>query len=286
MTSTLEHQPELIPQLGGVGGISRRSADEYDRQVSTLLYRREDEDVESMRKALARFVAAERMRIAVRSLLDVDDEVETGIDLTLLAESTLGAAMAIAAPRVPIAAIGIGKLGGTELGLSSDLDVVFVHGGSTEQDIEEASRVAEVVVKMLNGSTPAQQIWALDVDLRPEGKNGALIPSLAAARHYYLEGRAETWERQAMTRARVVAGDQHVGEVAMRLLEEFVWKSVFDDGHAREIRRMKARVEAERIPTGEDPQFHLKLGRGSQSDVEWTVQLLLMRHGIRATGTR
>jgi glutamate-ammonia-ligase adenylyltransferase len=102
----------------------------------------------------------------------------------------------------------------------------------------------------------------------------------------YYDRYAEVWERQALVRARPVAGDPDVGARFMALIEPHVWgHTPFPVEWEREIRRMKARVERERIPAGEDPQFHLKLGRGSLSDVEWTAQLLQLRHGIRATGT-
>ena len=92
------------------------------------------------------------------------------------------------------------------------------------------------------------------------------------------------WERQALVRARFVAGDADVGRRFLELIEPHVWKGL-DDSDVREIRRIKARVERERIPAGDDPQFHLKLGRGSLSDVEFTAQLLQLQHGVRATGT-
>ena len=82
-----------------------------------------------------------------------------------------------------------------------------------------------------------------------------------------------------------MAGDPELGQRFLDLLAEAVWDRPFTDEHEREIRRMKARIERERIPPGEDPEFHLKLGRGSLSDVEWTVQLLQLRTGIRAPST-
>jgi glutamate-ammonia-ligase adenylyltransferase len=82
-----------------------------------------------------------------------------------------------------------------------------------------------------------------------------------------------------------VAGDVGVGSRFMELVDDVLWGSALSEEHVREIRRMKARIERERIPPGDDPQFHLKLGRGSLSDVEWTAQLLQLRHRIPATGT-
>ncbi|MDP9442664.1 MAG: bifunctional glutamine-synthetase adenylyltransferase/deadenyltransferase, partial [Actinomycetota bacterium] len=119
--------------------------------------------------------------------------------------------------------------------------------------------------------------------LRPEGRQGVLARSLESYSSYY--GRwAQTWERQALVRARVAAGDPMVGQRFLDVVAPFVWGPL-SDPEVREIRRMKARIERERVPPGEDPQFHLKLGRGSLADVEWTVQLLQLRHSMAEPST-
>jgi glutamate-ammonia-ligase adenylyltransferase len=140
------------------------------------------------------------------------------------------------------------------------------------------------LLEVVNGRTPSARLYALDTSLRPEGKQGPPARSLDAYRTYYQRW-AQTWERQALLRARPVAGDTDVAAALVETAEAFVWGRPFTDDDVREVRRMKARIERERIPPGDDPQFHLKLGRGSLSDVEWTVQLLQLRHGVRGTGT-
>ena len=125
---------------------------------------------------------------------------------------------------------------------------------------------------------------ATDVALRPEGRHGLLARSLEAFDTYYSQ-RAAVWERQALLRASLVAGDEEVAARFAALVYGLLWRQPLDDEGAREIRRMKARIERERLPPTSDPQFHLKLGRGSLSDVEWTVQLLQLRHGVPGTGT-
>src|SRR5690606_7551285 len=164
------------------------------------------------------------------------------------------------------------------------LDVHFVHDGSTAADHEEGLRLAAGVLRFLAGATPAQRIYEIDADLRPEGRQGALSRSLDGYATY-LDRWAQTWERQAFTRARPVAGDTELGERFLDLLAGAVWDRPFGDEQEREIRRMKARVERERIPPGEDERFHLKLGRGALADVEWTVQLLQLRTRTRAPST-
>ena len=151
-------------------------------------------------------------------------------------------------------------------------------------DAQEGLRVASGLVRFLAGATPAQRIYPIDATLRPEGRQGALSRSLEGY-SAYLDRWAQTWERQALTRARPVAGDPDLGRRFLDLLAGAVWDRPFTEEHEREIRRMKARIERERIPPGEDPEFHLKLGRGSLSDVEWTVQLLQLRTGVRSPST-
>jgi glutamate-ammonia-ligase adenylyltransferase len=116
-----------------------------------------------------------------------------------------------------------------------------------------------------------------------------LARSLGGFQQYYAQW-GLTWERQALTKARFVAGDAELGARFTALATEFTYEQPMTDDDVREIRRTKARIERERIPPGEDPQFHLKLGRGSLSDVEFTVQLLQLVHGgehpdVRVPGT-
>ena len=200
-----------------------------------------------------------------------------------MAEAALEVALEAVRPTVPFAVIALGRFGGAELSYASDLDLVFAFEGTAADDHAEGLRVASALRRFMQGATPATRLWAVDVDLRPEGKQGLLARSVEGYRRYFADW-ALMWERQAMLRARPVAGDAGVAAAFMDVLDEHVWGGGCADD-VREIRRLKAGVERERIPAGEDPQFHLKLGRGSLSDVEWTVQLLQMRHGIRATGT-
>ncbi|MHB8671788.1 MAG: [protein-PII] uridylyltransferase family protein, partial [Acidimicrobiales bacterium] len=167
---------------------------------------------------------------------------------------------------------------------ASDLDVVFVYEGFSTADFAEAERAAEELLWFLGGEGGPARIRTLDLGLRPEGRQGPLARSLEGYRQYY-ERYVETWELQALVRARPVAGDQALGERFMELIEPYVWGEPLSEARAREIRRMKARIERERIPAGEDSQFHLKLGRGSLSDVEFTAQMLQLRHGVREPAT-
>ncbi len=209
---------------------------------------------------------------------------EVGAGISAIAEASVEAALEAVGSALPFAVVALGRFGGSELSYASDLDVVFVYDGTTATDYEEAMRLAMSLRRFLAGSTPTERIWEIDLDLRPEGTRGPLARSLDAYAAYFRRW-ALVWERQAMLRARPVAGDGVVAQRFMELLEEFVWAPGVSDDDVREIRRTKARVERERLPPGEDPEFHLKLGRGSLSDVEWTVQLAQLAAGVRGPST-
>jgi glutamate-ammonia-ligase adenylyltransferase len=144
--------------------------------------------------------------------------------------------------------------------------------------------VASGLLRFLGGDTPAERVWAMDAGLRPEGRNGPLARSLEGW-STYLERWLSTWERQAYLRVRVVGGDRVLGARLVEHIEDAVWAKPFTADDVREVRRMKARIEKERLGRDEDPEFHLKLGRGSLSDIEFTVQLLQLRHRVRGAAT-
>jgi glutamate-ammonia-ligase adenylyltransferase len=235
--------------------------------------------------ALRHFFETETVRIAAQDILDLSGLRETGRALADLGAAVVAAGLHAVAPGVPMAVIAMGSFGGAEIAYGSDLDVLLVYEGTSASDVKSAEQAASALFRLCNGSTPAEGIVRIDASLRPEGKQGPLARSLDAFELYHRRWGA-TWERQALLRARPVAGDAAVIERFVALCDATVWSSPLDETAEREIRRMKARIERERIPPSDDPQFHLKLGRGSLSDVEWTAQLLQLRTGTRATGTR
>jgi glutamate-ammonia-ligase adenylyltransferase len=234
--------------------------------------------------ALRGLVESETLRILSADLLHPAPPTGTSRELAQLGDAALAAALHAAAPRVRFGIVAMGRLGGEELAYGSDLDVLLVYDGSGAGDAALAEEATTAIFKLLNGPTPAERIWTVDASLRPEGRQGPLARSLDAYAEYHRR-RIETWERQALLRARPVAGDAGVLERFMDLTADAVFATPFGTEEMRAIRRMKARIERERIPAGEDPLFHLKLGRGSLSDVEWTVQLLQLEHGIAEAGT-
>lgn len=286
---SLEQHPDTLAALADDDALRPRSRAALGASVSAALRWRSG--AADRREALRRFKRSELLRIAAGGVVGANDAAAIAHGLGDLAEAVLEAALATVDPPVPLAVIAMGRLGGAELAYPSDLDVLLVYGGESTGDARgdspEAFMAAEAsaaeLLRVVNGATPDAAIYHLDVGLRPEGRQGHLVRSLEGYRAYY-ERWSHTWERQALLRARPVAGDPVVGARFMEIVDAYLRRPVTEE-EVREIRRMKTRIERERIPPREDPQFHLKLGRGTISDVEWTVQLLQLREGLRSPGT-
>ncbi|MEU6139149.1 bifunctional [glutamine synthetase] adenylyltransferase/[glutamine synthetase]-adenylyl-L-tyrosine phosphorylase [Streptomyces sp. NPDC047081] len=192
------------------------------------------------------------------------------------------------------AVIGMGRFGGHELGYGSDADVLFVHEprpGVPEQSASEAANKVVAEMRRLLQIPSADPPLLVDADLRPEGKSGPLVRTLNSYEAYYRRW-SLVWESQALLRAEPVAGDEDLGRRFIELVDPLRYPAEgLGDDAVREIRRLKARMESERLPRGADPKLHTKLGPGGLSDVEWTVQLMQLRHGwvepgLRTTRTR
>ena len=173
----------------------------------------------------------------------------------------------------------MGRFGGAELGFGSDADVMFVHQPQPGVTAEDAQRVAERIINELRRICVDPVLeFELDLDLRPEGKKGAIARTIDSYASYY-ERWSDTWEAQALLRARVIAGSEQLRAAFTQLIDKYRYPQNLSATAILEVRRIKARVETERLPQGADPKRHLKLGRGSLSDVEWLVQLLQLQHG-------
>lgn len=233
----------------------------------------------------------ELLRISVADLCVPFGVEEVGYALTDVATATLQTTLdrvtrAVAEargvePPTRLAIVAMGRYGGHELGYGSDADVMFVHDPLPGAEPQEAATFARTVVNELRrllseaGKDPALEV---DADLRPEGRQGPMVRTLESYAAYYATWSA-VWEAQALLRAQAVAGDADLRERFTALIDPLRFSA---DGLSAddtvEIRRIKARVDAERLPRGADPATHFKLGRGGLADVEWTVQLLQMQH--------
>ena len=236
---------------------------------------------------------AELARIASADLLGLMDVRQVCLELTYVWEAVLEAALRAEVfadlassphdePPARLAVIGMGRLGGAELGYGSDADVMIVAEPSEGSDggsdaIAWAAKIVDQMRTRLSkpsGDPPLE----VDLGLRPEGRSGAVVRTIASYERYYREW-GEVWERQALLRAAVVAGDRGVGDAFLEAIDAFRYPAGgAKPSDIREIRRIKARVDNERLPRGADRATHTKLGRGALADVEWTVQLLTMQH--------
>ncbi|MBI3212482.1 MAG: bifunctional [glutamine synthetase] adenylyltransferase/[glutamine synthetase]-adenylyl-L-tyrosine phosphorylase [Mycobacterium sp.] len=234
------------------------------------------------RRELARIASADLL-----GMLEVRDVCRA---LTSIWVAVLQAALeAVIKANVPadgvvpaqIAVIGMGRLGGGELGYGSDADVLFVcepaDGIAEAKAVKWSVSVAEQVRALL-GTPSADPPLEVDTNLRPEGRNGPLVRTLASYQAYYQQW-AQAWEVQALLRAHRVAGDPDLGQRFLLMIDETRYPAGGVSAEAvQEIRRVKARIDAERLPRGADPNTHTKLGRGGLGDIEWTVQLLQLRY--------
>ncbi|MEI5582415.1 bifunctional glutamine-synthetase adenylyltransferase/deadenyltransferase, partial [Agromyces sp. CCNWLW208] len=186
---------------------------------------------------------------------------------------------------IEFAVIGMGRFGGRELGIGSDADILYVYRAAGAEPDAAHTRALKVVSELVRVSEDARLPFELDANLRPEGRNGVVARSLDAYRAYYARW-SLTWEAQALLRARGVAGDPALIDDFTALADTVRYPERIAEREVREVKRIKARVESERLPQGADPTRHLKLGRGSLSDVEWYVQLVQLEHAARVPSLR
>ena len=194
--------------------------------------------------------------------------------------------------RAHVLLVAMGRYGGRESSFASDADVVAVHRAASGASEEEAAASALAVVgrvRELLGAPGPQMGVSVDLGLRPEGRNGPMSRSLGAYADYFCSW-SSPWERQALLRARPI-GSGPLADAYLEVIDPVRYGPAPDGAALREIRLLKARMEAERLPRGADPALHVKLGPGGLADVEWTIQLLQLRHArdctaLRATGTR
>ncbi|MFH9614519.1 bifunctional [glutamine synthetase] adenylyltransferase/[glutamine synthetase]-adenylyl-L-tyrosine phosphorylase [Streptomyces pratensis] len=303
----LMRAPEAVAILGDPEGLKPRSRNHLEQEVLAAVGRAPGAEAAVAvargvrRRELFRTTAAD----LIGSYGTEDNPAETdpgaladrvGSAVTDLNAATLSGALRAAVrdrwgDTLPtrFAVIGMGRFGGHELGYGSDADVLFVHAPREGVGDEEAAKAANAVVtemRRLLELPTADPPLLIDADLRPEGRTGPLVRTLKSYEAYYRRW-SLVWESQALLRAEPMAGDEELGRAFIELVDplRYPMEGLGDDA-VREIRRLKARMESERMPRGADPTLHTKLGRGGLSDVEWTVQLMQMQHGWVEPGLR
>ncbi|WP_125610877.1 bifunctional [glutamine synthetase] adenylyltransferase/[glutamine synthetase]-adenylyl-L-tyrosine phosphorylase [Specibacter cremeus] len=303
ITDLLEVSPEATAWLGNDKELVPLTFEAQWQEIQSKMSRHPD-PADAIR--LIRLIRRrETLRIAVANssgLLDVDKVAAALSDADQAA--ILGALLVAEAdvygdspPKTRVLVVAMGRQGGRENGYDSDADVLYVHRALPGADADEAQQQARAIVAKLSAlltqplkpAIQAERVLVLDAALRPEGQQGPLVRSLEAYREYYARW-SLPWETQALLRARPMAGADDLAADFMALVDAIRYPAGFGEADGREIRRIKARVESERLPRGADPARHVKLGRGGLSDVEWLVQLIQLQHahevpGLRSTST-
>ena len=289
-TSLFERIPEAAAWFENSDDLIPMTAAELAVEFDAVISRHEL--VETAATSIRNIRRRETLRIAMGAVLGDLSISQVSQGLSDLTAHYLGAMLAVAtdmngsdiysgdvADVLDFGIVAMGRFGGEELGFGSDADVMCVYKTRPGATSEEAQKVAERIISELRRLTADQVLeFELDMDLRPEGKNGPVARSIESYAAYY-ERWSDTWEAQALLRARPIAGSAELQTEFLELINKYRYPVKMAESAIIEIRRIKARVETERLPLGADPKRHLKLGRGSLSDVEWLVQLMQMQHG-------
>jgi len=238
------------------------------------------------------------LRIGINDLQGLLEPEEVSRELTALAEACLQQACGVATRDtgaryaglpVPgrLAVVGMGKLGSGELNYNSDLDLIFVFDeGETRADaatagmpgaLEFFSRLVQRLLTVLQVTTREGLVYRIDTRLRPSGRSGPLVSSLEGFARYH-EGSAQIWERQALIKARVVAGDAELAQRIAAIITGFVYRAPLTAAEVHEIRRLRQRMERE-LARESAARINIKTGRGGLVDVEFVAQMLQLRYG-------
>lgn len=306
LSEILISHPELIDGLirAGAAGPTRARA---DLAVDLAERLRQADDDEEVLETLRVFRTEETLRIGFHDLVGTLDLESLTLQLSDLAEVCLRAALDWALEQTsarfgrPVGedgtparfgVLGMGKLGGREIQYGSDLDLIFLYDppGATEgrdrsiTNREFFAKVTQRLITALSAVTGSGIVYPIDARLRPSGNAGPLVASLDSFRRYH-ESEAALWERQALIKARLVAGDESLASIAAEIRDVAVYGRGLSDAQVAEIRHMRHRMEVERARQLEGA-VDLKLGPGGLVDVEFAVQVMLLRHGHDHPGVR
>jgi glutamate-ammonia-ligase adenylyltransferase len=306
LTELLIAQPELLNGLAGPETFAaRKRAPDFRRELAPVLAPRLT--IAERADVLRRLKQAQELGIIWRMLLGVTDAERFSLEMTALAEATLAVGWMLAldqtvaqhggVPRdaegrlVRAAIIGLGKFGGRELTTGSDLDLFVVYGGAgfTDGDPPVEAHVfydhaVEALSGLLSDITAAGVAFAVDLRLRPGSKGSGFATSDDALERYYREW-ADPWERQTLTRARLVGGDPRLGRAVRRRIRGLLYGPEAPPPDLKEMRALRERMERE-LGKETPGRFHVKFGRGGLVDVEFITQAVQMRHGARHPGLR
>jgi glutamate-ammonia-ligase adenylyltransferase len=302
LADALVRSPQIAPWLLDPRVMRSRSREEMDGEVAAACrpFRTEEARLAALRRVKRR----ELCRIGLRDILGDADLVTTTQELSELADACIAQARAIVEPallarygrpghaspegRSPtgFTVIALGKLGGSELNYSSDVDLCFAYEAEGETGGPEVvanrvyfARLAERLVAALTAMTEEGTVYRVDLRLRPEGTGGPLALPLGAYRQYH-QTRGALWERQALIKARVAAGDERVGQAFLELARQQAYRAGLEREALGEVRAMKHRIDRQLRARGQQER-HVKLGVGGIRDVEFHVQALQLLYGAQ-----
>lgn len=303
ISDLLEVSPESVAWLGSDKDLAPVPFSAQWQEIKSKLSRHPDAG--SAMRLIRLIRRREILRTAIADSSGLLDQDAVGLALAEADRAAVLGALHVAENAImensplktDVLVVAMGRQGGREIGYGSDADVIYVHrarpGFSDVEAQEQAAtivaRISSLLTQPLKPAIMAERVLQVDADLRPEGKNGAMVRSLDSYAEYYRRW-SLIWEAQALLRARPMAGSDELAADFMSLIDPIRYPEELPDADVREIRRIKARVESERLPRGADPARHVKLGRGGLSDVEWLVQLLQLKHAgkhpeLRTTST-
>ena len=291
--------PELLDTLVRADLVRvRRSLEELAAELQSVLPR--DGDFEELLDALRRFRNQEFLRIGINDLQSVLRTDEVSTELSALAEACLRSACDVAlrdlcvrygGTEVPgqLVVVALGKLGGGELNYNSDLDLIFVYEEAPAATLsvsvhEFFSKVAQRLITVLQVTTREGIVYRIDTRLRPSGHSGPLVSSLDGFRGYH-ESSAQIWERQALIKARPVAGAAALAQRVAAIISAFVYRAPLRAEDVREIRRLRLRMERELARESRE-RMNIKTGRGGLVDVEFLTQMLQLHYGATIAAVR
>ncbi|MFJ4208224.1 bifunctional [glutamine synthetase] adenylyltransferase/[glutamine synthetase]-adenylyl-L-tyrosine phosphorylase [Paenarthrobacter sp. NPDC089675] len=303
ISDLLEVSPESVAWLGSDKDLAPIPFEAQWQEIRSKLSRHPD--AESAMRLIRLIRRREILRTAIADSSGLLDQDQVGSALAETDRAAVLGALHVAEASVSdsgplktdVLVVAMGRQGGREIGYGSDADVMYVHRarpGFTDAEAQEqalaiVAKLSSLLTQPLKPAIKAERVLQVDADLRPEGKNGAMVRSLESYAEYYRRW-SLIWEAQALLRARPMAGSDELAADFVKLIDPIRYPEVLSEQDVREIRRIKARVESERLPRGADPARHVKLGRGGLSDVEWLVQLLQLQHAgkhpeLRSTST-
>lgn len=293
LTQIFLRHPELLDNLVRAD-LVRVDKDRASMRADLEARLEEVEDFEDQLDILRRYRTEEFLRIGINDSNGLLDITVVNTQLSALAETCLASAYDVAQAALlkqldltalpgRLVIVGMGKLGAGELNYNSDLDLIFLHEPQEDEAHGRLSaqecftKLVQRLISVLQVQTREGYVYKIDTRLRPSGRSGSLVSSLAAFSRYHQES-SQLWERQALIKARVVAGDLTLQSRVEELLTQVAYGAVIDEAGVAEIDRLRGRMEQELAHESGD-RFNIKTGRGGIVDVEFLVQMLQLRYG-------